>query len=74
MHKDNLDRPRARFGCEVALRFLAPSNPASRVTPHRFAEFLRQEWYLPLKEWDQFTWEATSPIECHKPRGLRVVS
>jgi len=58
IHKDNLDRPRARFGCEVALRFLAPTNPASRVTPHRFAEFLRQEWYLPLKEWDECMWEG----------------
>ena len=29
LHKSNFDTPRARFGCEVALRFLAPSNPAS---------------------------------------------
>eukprot|EP00965_Chrysotila_dentata_P207941 6184414-Pleurochrysis_carterae.AAC.3 len=47
LHRSNIDRPRARFGCEVVLRFLAPSNPASRVTPQRFGQYLGQPWYVP---------------------------
>ena len=40
LHKSNFDTPRARFGCEVALRFLAPSNPASKSTPQGLARTL----------------------------------
>jgi len=57
-HKSNLDRPRARFGIEVAMRFLSPANPASRATPQRFAEYLSQAWYQPLLEWSEYRWEG----------------
>ena len=56
LHRSNFDTPRPRFGAEVAMRFLAPSNPASKVSPQRFADFLGQDWYLPLLNWAEFRW------------------
>lgn len=58
LHRTNFDSPRPRFGCEVAMRFLAPSNPASRATPERFADYLSQTWYRPLLDWDEYRWEG----------------
>ena len=58
LHKSNLDSPSARFGCEVALRFLAPSNPASKASPQRFADYLGQTWYQPLLRWNEYRWEG----------------
>lgn len=54
LHKTNLDRPRPRFGCEVALRFLSPSNPASRASAQLFAQYLNQPWYQGLLDWAEF--------------------
>ena len=58
LHKSNFDTPRARFGCEVALRFLAPSNPASKSTPQGLARALSQAWYSPLLNWSEYRWEG----------------
>tara|TARA_B110001452_G_scaffold234838_1_gene213355 strand:+ start:1024 stop:2031 length:1008 start_codon:yes stop_codon:yes gene_type:complete len=58
LHKTNFDRPHPRFGCEVVLRFLSPSNPASRASPQRFGEYLSQPWYNALLSWAQFKWEG----------------
>ena len=58
LHRSNIDRRYPRFGCEVALRFLAPTNPASRATPEKFASYLSQTWYQPLLNWGQFRWEG----------------
>ena len=44
LHRSNFDSPTPRFGCEVALRYLAPTNPASRADPERFADYLQQTW------------------------------
>ena len=44
LHRSSMDTPYARFGCEVALRFLAPSNPASRASAQSFASYLSQTW------------------------------
>eukprot|EP00966_Prymnesium_polylepis_P129321 2990820-Prymnesium_polylepis.1 len=54
LHKSNLDSPRARFGCEVALRFLSPTNPASRASPQLFAQYLNQPWYQSLLDWAEY--------------------
>jgi len=58
LHKSNYDSPRMRFGCEVAIRFLAPSNPASKVSPERFGAYLSQTWYQPLLDWNEYRWEG----------------
>lgn len=58
LHKRNLNIPRARFGCEVALRFMAPTNPASRVSPSTFAHYLNLPWYQVLLEWNEFLWDG----------------
>jgi hypothetical protein len=57
-HRTNFDAPRARFGCEVALRFLAPSNPAAKLTPQAIADYLDQAWYRPLLGWAEYRWEG----------------
>jgi len=49
---------RSNFDCDVALRFLAPSNPASRATAERFASYLQQTWYVPLLSWSDYRWEG----------------
>ena len=54
LHKSNIDSPRARFGCETVLRFLAPTNPASRASPQLFAQYLNQPWYLSLLDWAEY--------------------
>mmetsp|Transcript_48472 Transcript_48472/g.105084 ORF Transcript_48472/g.105084 Transcript_48472/m.105084 type:complete len:354 (+) Transcript_48472:32-1093(+) len=76
LHRSNIDRPRARFGCEVVLRFLAPSNPASRVTPQRFGQYLGQPWYTPLLEWEEYRLEGDAVImgngtEAYQQVGVR---
>lgn len=76
LHKRNLDSPRARFGCEVALRFLAPSNPASQVTPAVFAEYLEQPWYQNLLEWSEYRWDGGLTVlrdgtEAYQQIGVR---
>ena len=58
LHRSNLDSPRLHFGCEVALRFLAPSNPASKASAERFANYLSQTWYQPLLNWNEYRWEG----------------
>lgn len=58
LHRGNFDQPLPRFGCEVAMRFLAPSNPASRVPTERFASYLQQTWYQPLLAWSEYRWEG----------------
>jgi len=58
MHASSRDTPRAYFGCEVALRFLAPTNPASRCTTEVFAEYLEQTWYQPLLQWSEYVWQG----------------
>lgn len=58
LHKSNLDKPKLHFGCEVALRFLAPTNPASKATPEKLAEYLGQTWYQPLLNWNEYRWEG----------------
>jgi len=58
LHRANIDEPRMRFGCEVAMRFLAPSNPASRATLSRFADYLEQPWYEALLTWSEYKWEG----------------
>lgn len=58
LHKSNLDTPRLRFGAEVVLRFLAPTNPASRVTAERFSQYLMQSWYDPLLSWSEYKWHG----------------
>jgi hypothetical protein len=58
LHRTNIDSPRPRFGCEVALRFLAPSNPASKVGATQFANYLSQTWYQALLNWSEYRWEG----------------
>ena len=58
LHRGNIDRPRTRFGCEVAMRFLAPTNPASKVSSSTFASYLEQTWYQPLLTWSEYRWEG----------------
>ena len=58
LHRSNFDSPRLRFGSEVALRFLAPQNPASKVTPQRFADYLSRSWYQPLRQWSEYRWDG----------------
>ena len=58
LHRNNIDSPTPRFGCEVALRFLAPSNPASRADPQQFATWLNQPWYQSLLDWSEYRWEG----------------
>jgi len=58
LHRSNFDEPWPRFGCEVAMRFLAPSNPASQTTAERFASYLEQPWYEPLIDWHEYRWEG----------------
>ncbi|KAL1508706.1 hypothetical protein AB1Y20_004801 [Prymnesium parvum] len=62
LHKSNLDRPRARFGCEVALRFLAPTNPASRASTQLFAQYLNQPWYQCLLDWSEYRMDGEVAI------------
>jgi hypothetical protein len=58
LHRSNIDSPRLHFGCEVALRFLAPSNPASKASAEQFANYLSQTWYQPLLRWNEYRWEG----------------
>lgn len=58
LHRTNMDTPTPRFGCEVALRFLAPQNPASKSSPESFANALSQNWYQPLLNWNEYRWEG----------------
>merc|ERR1711920_677274 len=65
LHKSNIDTPRLRFGAEVVLRFLAPTNPASKVTAARFAQYLSQPWYAPLLRWSEFCWQGETVFLSH---------
>lgn len=58
LHQKNLDSPYAFFGSEVAMRFLSLSSPASRSSLQRFADYLSQEWYLPLVDWSEMRWDG----------------
>ena len=77
LHKRNIDQPRPRFGAEVVIKFLAPTNPASRATPQRFAEYLLQPWYRSLLDWEQFRWEGEPTMlrngkEAYQQVGVRA--
>ena len=48
-----LDEPYPLHGCEVAIRYCAPSNGASRLSPEAFAQYLREPWYRIMAEWDE---------------------
>ena len=68
---------RPRFGAEVVIKFLAPTNPASRATPQRFAEYLLQPWYRSLLDWEQFRWEGEPTMlrngkEAYQQVGVRA--
>jgi len=75
LHRSNFDQPRARFGAEIALRFLAPSNPASQATPERFAAYLSQSWYQTLLDWEEYRWEGDTTLlgesEAYQQVGVR---
>ena len=75
LHRSNFDQPRARFGAEIALRFLAPSNPASQATPERFAAYLSQSWYQMLLDWEEYRWEGDTTLlgesEAYQQVGVR---
>jgi hypothetical protein len=76
LHQKNLDSPYARFGSEVAMRFLSPTSPAARSSLSRFADYLSQEWYRPLVEWSDMRWEGdlvflSNGNECYQQVGIR---
>lgn len=58
LHKSAIDSPYPLHGCEVALRFLAPTNPASLASVQLFSDYLQQTWYQPLLNWGQYRWEG----------------
>jgi len=75
LHKSNMDTPRMQFGSEVALRFLAPTNPASRCNVTVFSEYLSQTWYQPLLQWAEFVWQGDLTLlgasEAFQQTGVR---
>jgi hypothetical protein len=76
LHEKNLDSPYARFGSEVAMRFLSPTSPAARSSLSRFADYLSQEWYRPLVEWTDMRWDGdlvslSNGDECYQQVGIR---
>jgi len=48
-----LDEPYPLHGCEVAIRYCAPTNRASTLSPEAFAQYLREPWYRIMAEWDE---------------------
>lgn len=48
-----VDDPYPLHGCEVAIRYCAPTNRASRLSPQAFAQYLREPWYRIMAEWDE---------------------
>jgi len=76
LHQKNLESPYARFGSEVAMRFLSPTSPAARSSLSRFADYLSQEWYRPLVEWSDMRWDGdlvflSNGNECYQQVGIR---
>ena len=76
LHRRNQDTPYARFGSEVAMRFLSPDSPASQRSLEQFADYLSQEWYRPLVEWSEMRWDGDLVLlgngaEAYQQAGVR---
>ena len=60
MHRDNWDTPRAFYGFEIALTFLAPTHPAkiAGAKPAGFSRFLRQPHKIDQTLWQEYRFEG----------------
>jgi len=55
LHRINADLPnRPYFGCEVALRFLAPTHQAAAMNPAGFNHYMRQPHKQSLHTWNEY--------------------
>jgi len=60
LHRSNWDTPRAFYGFEIALRFLAPTHQAKlkRAKPGGFSRFLRQPHKISQIMWNEYRFEG----------------
>jgi hypothetical protein len=59
----NPNEPHQHAGAAQAVRYCAPTNRASGLTPESFATYLEEPWYRVMVEWEQMEIDEEADID-----------